>query len=52
MLVGLRAERGVMEQAPSADTTFVIHTGSELQVGTGTTAIRASTNVTNHATDQ
>ncbi|MBT4863611.1 MAG: hypothetical protein HON53_00635 [Planctomycetaceae bacterium] len=52
VLVGLRARDGVMEQAPSVDSTFVMHVGSDLQVGTGTDAVRSGANITNHAKDQ
>ena len=52
VLVGLKAELGVMEQAPSAETTYVSGVGSQLQIGTGNTEIRSGTNVSNHAQDQ
>lgn len=52
VLVGLRSYCGAMEQAPEADTTFVIWVGSKLQLGTGATAVRSGTNVSNHAEDQ
>jgi len=52
VLIALRAQLGAMEQAPSVKTTYVVGVGSELQIGAGTTALRAGTNITNHAVDQ
>ncbi len=51
-LVALRSRLGMLEQAPSFDTTFVTGIGSSLKIGSDGIPVHTGTHVGNHASDQ